>query len=457
MRTIFFILAEFPPINSAGVYRPIRFVNACAEKGYRVVVITFLHDENLVWPSNKLDNNIISLLNKKVIIERIPLSNISLMERNKWLKFFNTYFFVTDKFASAWKKNILQAFPSLIKKYNPSQIVTSVPPFSIANLVKEIAVKNKIPFILDLRDAWSQLAMSPNGTYLHYLKKWHVEKVVFKNASAIISVTPQLINVLKNTQPSINNNKFYNIFNSFNVNNLNYDIATEFLIKQKDEKIHIGYIGTFYFDMETWQNNRKPWYRKRLTKNFHFYPIKEDWLFRTPYYFFRILNKLIESRVILEDSIIFHYIGCDGAIVHELAKKVKLNISIVDYGYCTQKKVSVLQNTFDLLLATSEKVIGKNHYCLPSKLFRYLETNKPIIGFVTNGIQKEFIEKSRAGLTFNPEKEEESANKLEQLFKAGFKSNLNMDYLTEFSNQFTNAQFISILEKSFLANSFMKG
>lgn len=449
MKTVFFIVAEFPPLNSAGVYRPIRFMNACAEKGYRVVVITFLHDANLEWPKEKLDDSVINLVNKEIIIERIPISSISSMVRNKFIKFINTYFFVTDKYARAWRKNLMDTFPSLIEKYKPSQIVTTVPPFSIANLVKEVSVKYKIPFILDLRDAWSQLAISHNATYLHYLKKWKLEKTIFKKATAIISVTPQLVNVLKYSQPSISKKNFYNIFNSFRVNELYYEVPTKFLPPPKNEKIHIGYVGTFYFDIISWQNSRKPWYRKRVMKNFHYSPIKEDWLYRTPYYFFRVLKKLIDQEIISKERIEFHYVGSDGALVYQLAEKLNLDISIVNHGYCTQQKVKTLQNSFDLLLATAEKVIDSDHYCLPSKLFSYLQTNKPIIGFVTNGIQKDFIEKSMAGLTFNPDNEEESANKLEQLFNEGFTSFLNKDYLATFSNEFTNAQFIEVLESSF--------
>ncbi len=453
MKTILFIIAEFPPYNCAGVYRPLRFMNACVEKGYRVVVITFEHNENLVWPKEKLDEKTIHLVNKDVIIHRVPLTNISLLERNKFWKFVNTYFFVTDKFARAWKNHLFNELPIIIKQYQPCQIVTSIPPFSIANLVKKISAKFQIPFILDQRDAWSQLCISPNGTYFHYLKKLHLEKTVFESASAILSVTPQLIEVLKRTQPSIDKKKFYNIFNSFKVNDFNYHSMIEFLPSPQYEKINIGYVGTFYFDKQAWDKKNTPWYKKKLTHNLHYFPIKEDWLYRTPYYFLKTIQNLIERDKTFEKKIVFHYVGSDGATVNALVKELQLNISIVNHGYCTQQEVNSLQSSFDLLLATSEKVIDNDHYCLPSKLFSYIQSNKPIIGFVTNGIQKEFIEKSGAGLTFNPDNINESANKLEQLFKEGFRSSLNKEYLNLFSNQSTNAQFIQILENSIQKNS----
>lgn len=448
MKTILFIISEFPPINVAGVYRPIRFMNACVESGYKVVVVTFEHNENLGWPIDKLDENIINLINKEVVIHRVPIKNISLMERNKFLKFWNTYFFVTDKYARAWKRNLFKQLPVIVQKYKPCYIVTSVPPFSIANLVRQIAKKYRIPFILDLRDAWSQWTNSPNGSYFHYIKKLHLEKIVFKSASAIISVTPQLIDVLKRTQPSIDKNKFFNIFNSFKVSDIDYDLLVAYSTKAQNKTINIGYTGSFYFDFQAWNKRNKPKYRKKILHNLHYYPIKEDWLYRTPYYFLKTIKYLIEKDKNFEKQIVFHYVGSEGATLNAIIDQLNLKISIVDYGYCNQKEVASLQSGFDLLLATSEKVIDNDHYCLPSKLFSYIQSNKPIIGFVTNGIQKDFIEKSGAGLTFNPDNLEESANGLMQLFNKGYTNNLNREYLNLFSNQSTNAKFIQVLENA---------
>lgn len=445
MQTILFILIEFPPLNTAGVFRPIRFINGCAEAGYRVVVISPELDATFNWPENRLDEKLNDLVNKDVILHRIPMGDLKKLESTRLFNFYYTYFNVTDKFAMAWEKNMFSEMPDIIKKYDPYCMVVSLPPFSMGKLLGKISVKYNIPFILDLRDAWAQLAMTPNATYLHYLKKVRLERKVFKQASAVISVTPQLVNVLKKTQPSVEAGKFRNIYNSFKTGDVDIDAPVHLDPIDNRKEINIGYIGAFYFDIKVYQNSKKKWWQKKPHHNFFYSPVKEDWLYRSPYYFLRSLGIILKKQPEWKNKIIFHHIGETPSWVYDMISDINADIRFVSHGYLSQSKVQETMKSFDLLLATSEKVLNDDHYCLPSKLFTYLQSNKPVVGFVTDGIQKEFIERSGAGKTFNPDKVDESASLLEELLKSGITLKLDAEYLEQFTNKYTNAQFIEIL------------
>ncbi len=452
MKSILFILIEFPPANTAGVFRPLRFINACAEAGYCVIVIAPEFDAVLNWPENKLDEKLCDLINKNVILYRVPLDDIKKLERTKLLNFYNTYFNVTDKFAIAWQNNVRNQIPEILDKHNPVCIITSLPPFSIGELVSEISIKYKVPFILDLRDAWAHWAITPNASYLHYLKKASLERKVFKQASAVISVTPQLVNVLKNTQPSIDPGKFNNIYNSVNTGEIDFDNPVFLEPIDSLKEINIGYIGAFYFDMKIYQNSKKKWWQKKPHHNLFYSPVKEDWLYRTPYYFLRALDYILKKQPNWKQKIVFHHIGETPSWVYDMVKEVNGDIRFVSHGYLDHNKVKVTIKDFDILLATSEKVRNDEHYCLPSKLFTYLQSGKPVIGFVTAGIQKDFIKGSGVGETFDPDLKEETAVLFEEFIKSGFSSKLNKEYLTQFDSNYTNAQFLKILENVSIRN-----
>ena len=129
-----------------------------------------------------------------------------------------------------------------------------------------------------------------------------------------------------------------------------------------------------------------------------------------------------------------------------MIKEINTDIRFISHGYLSQNKVMKTVKNFDILLATSEKVINDEHYCLPSKLFTYLQTGKPVIGFVTAGIQKNFIESSGMGKTFDPDMKVQSAVLLEDFLNNGFRSDLNKVYLEQFDSKYTNAQFLEIVK-----------
>jgi len=101
-----------------------------------------------------------------------------------------------------------------------------------------------------------------------------------------------------------------------------------------------------------------------------------------------------------------------------------------------------------LLLATSELVEGAEHYCLPSKLFTYIQSQKPILGFVTDGIQKEFILKSNIGSVINPRALDTLEDDFKNVIMEGFSNKIDLVYLSNFDNERLSAEFRNVIEKN---------
>jgi hypothetical protein len=103
------------------------------------------------------------------------------------------------------------------------------------------------------------------------------------------------------------------------------------------------------------------------------------------------------------------------------------------YGFVSHSESLKIQDNFDAFLATSEKVEGSEHYCLPSKLFDYLQKRKPILGFVTDGVQKDFLLNSGLGIICDPDDEKISAKLIGDLVMAEKAFRPDIEFLKEYS------------------------
>jgi hypothetical protein len=296
-----------------------------------------------------------------------------------------------------------------------------------------------------MRDAWSQLG-SPSGTYLQYLRKEGAERDALSQASAVITVTPRLKAMFEETHTKIPLDKFNLIYNGYDFE-LPASLPVSFEGITENGTLNIGYVGEFYYSPDLRQQMLLPWWRRSGHRKLQYTPVKEDWLYRSPYFFFKALAALFERRPEWRSRIFFHHIGATPDWLLPMAEEMGLKDNVVPHGFQILEKTLELQRSFDLLLATSEKVIGNEHYCLPSKLFTYLRSGKPLLGFMTPGIQHEFISRSGIGPICAPDDTDNSSVIMERLFTEGYRRELNIEYLRQFSNTVATGQLIDLTRK----------
>jgi hypothetical protein len=102
------------------------------------------------------------------------------------------------------------------------------------------------------------------------------------------------------------------------------------------------------------------------------------------------------------------------------------------HGFVTHTESLKIQNSFDAFLTTSEKVEGGEHYCLPSKIFDYVQKQKPILGFVTEGVQKQFLSESGLGIVCDPDDVQGSAQQIIELVSGKINISPDWNYLEQF-------------------------
>jgi glycosyltransferase involved in cell wall biosynthesis len=381
-----------------------------------------------------------SLVNPNINIIRIPIAMIN-NHNNNFRSFVCSWSNAAgDQFYNLLCREIKERIFGMISELSIDLLIVSAPPFSLTILAEELSRKFKLPLIIDMRDAWLGWTMVPFPSYDYFLRRKFLERKVLKQATVITSVTNELIQRYKNDHPCIKSNKFKLVYNSPNkIIELNESFETDRL--EALGIVNIGYTGSFYYTppISFISKLKKPHRLFQYQRNL------DNWLYRTPYYFFRILSRLFDKKPILKKKILFHYIGEPEIWFYDMIKEFRLQDNVKCHGYLKHSEVLDKEKCFDYLLITSEKTSSNNHYCLPSKIFNYLSASKPILAFVTDGPQKDLIEKVNCGLVFNPDSIDDATERLLKTFENGVKLKVNSKEFEKYELDTTNLTFTRIV------------
>lgn len=437
-KSVLCFMFEFPPLNFAGVFRQIRFVNALAQNGHNVIVLTQSLD---VLKENRIDNSLLNLVHPSVKIVRLEIW-IKKVRLNTISSFYHSWRNACgDDFYNSINSRINVQIDSIISEYSIDMLLCSAPPFSISKLACEKSQKYNIPLILDLRDAWLGWTMVPFPSYDYFLRRKYAERKVLDQATIIISVTNELIKRYQKDHPNILKNKFRLVYNSPNKNiNLPRTIKVEGL--NTKSIINIGYSGSFYYTHPTTLKSKL----KRPHRFFQYQRKLDDWLYRSPLYFFKLLSSLFESFPEYRHKVYFNYIGEVTDWLKAMVYDNKLENNVIFHGFLSYSETKEKELGFDYLLSTSEKTIENDHYCLPSKLFNYLEASKPIFAFINEGPQMELIKNINCGVILNPDEGSKSLLIFKKHLDEGMDLKLNIDAFNKYSIETTNANFLTIVD-----------
>lgn len=431
MKKVLFIATEFPPLATAGVHRSLKFIKFLTQYDVDPIVVTLTEESSIDIFGDIVDRFLLTDIPQSTAIHRIPCKSIKPYYKNRVKRFITIYFNTNDIISKVWKKQFNKYVHNLIETEKPSIIYVTLPPFSIGNLATKIALKHKIPLIIDMRDGWLTWRTAPFGSYLHYLLTKRKERFIFNNANAIIGTTKELIEIFKKDHPKIEKNKFHWIPNG-------YDTELEFesvSLKKYDEnkKLRIGYIGSFYYSPKGREEIFKPWWKKKGHKIFQYIAEKEDWLYRSPYFFLKTIKGITNKHSHLARYIELHFVGAKPEWMSEMLDKIDLNVNIVFHGWQKQEICQNLLSSFDAVFVTAAKRENGEDWPMPSKIFDYISANKFILSMAPPSATRNFIEKTKAGVNFNPSNLENAIHELSELILNGATLKLDKTELSHYS------------------------
>jgi len=406
---ILLIAFEFPPLASAGVQRSLKFAKYLAEFGiHPVVVTTDLDGFKQAISEYPIDESLLADLPASLEIERIPFIRRKTLQTGRFHEWRRIFFSLVEDLAEQWSPEFNNAMEALVEKHQPRAIYVSLPPFCMAHLGCALAKRYNLPLILDFRDAWSQWRISPYGSWFHYWLTRRVEGQFLRLANKLVCTSNQTREDFLRVHPKIPSGKISVIPNGYDQPiddwTLGYNgVGPTFVI---------GYVGAFYYHPSSRDAMMRPWWNKRLNRMIQYSPRREDWLYRSPLFFFKAVARLLKNSPELRQRLKIRFAGTKPSWIDAQVSQFGLNDIVEFVGRLDHPSVLRFQQECDALLVTSSKVVGGKDYSIAGKTYEYFTMRKPILGFVAPGSQKELLENSGMALVCDPDNSVSSSEQL---------------------------------------------
>ncbi|MAC94167.1 MAG: hypothetical protein CMC96_01565 [Flavobacteriales bacterium] len=444
MENFLFIAYQFPPLNVGGSARPGRFAKSIKSFGLNPIIVTLdPNDYDKVYPNSKSDSNILADFKGELDYIKVPSKSLIKDSENKLKKFFKIFFNVYgNNEKSYWESNYYSKVNKYLKNNKVSAVVVTAPPFGVLPLAMKTAKEFHLPLIIDMRDPWTTWNLTPYSSYLNFIRTKRKERIIFECASKIIATSQVTLEDFKSLHPSVDSNKFEYIPNGFEG-----EISYKKLITQPNEKITIGYVGSFYYSPHNRDMIFKKWWKKKGHRKLQYVYRKEDWLYRSPYFLFKTLNRLFLKYPELKEKVELKFAGRKEAWFEKMVEEFELKSIVNHYGWLSHNDSLKLQKSCDYLLITSAKVIDGKDYSIAGKTFEYFKIQKPILAFVTDGAQKELLKESGLAYFVNVDSIEEGVEQLKAIFYESFAFEPNQAFINSFKITNLSRIFASIIKK----------
>ncbi len=417
MRALFFAL-EFPPLSTTGVHRSAKLCKYLPELGIEPIVITLNEDDASKSFEVPLEPSLMDELPRGLSIYAVsaPVGSAPSTRLGEFLRIWGH---AEDSFADRIRPALMKMLPAIVARHAPSVVYVSMPPFSTGRLAADIARELRLPLVVDMRDGWSHWCAVPFPTYAHWVIVHARERKLFEQAAAIVTVTEQLADVFRGSHPHIPARRFQVVSNGYD-GSLVVPESFEVVQTSADSLVTVGYVGGFYYTPESRASAFTPWWRRARHRKLNYVPVREDYLYRSPHYFFRTLRELKRRDPALGARVRFALIGEKPRWLDAMAAEHGVENAVHCYGRVPNARVLELAQSLDALLCTSTKVEGGQDYALTSKTFDYVRAGRPILGLVTPGSQKDFLERSGLAVVADPDDLDASVDALARIARGGF-------------------------------------
>ncbi len=442
MTDILFIAFEFPPVLRGGVYRSIAFVEHLPKFGINPIVITLdTGSYKQTFDNYGYDDRL-----GKEVIDRttiVPVATSPAVEESALRQFYTIYFSILGNETRYWAANFYAAVDAAVKKYSPKAIFATVPPFSVLELAAEVARKHHLPLVLDFRDAFSQWRGVPYGTVFHYRRTVQAERKYLCAADAVTGTSLQTIDDFKSLHRDVAAERFHYIPNGYSGG-----LKAWRGIESGKAAYTVGYVGGFYYWPEEREQMLKPWWKKKGHRMLQYIPRKQDWMYRSPYFFFKALQQLNLQDPALGRKIKVRFAGKKPDWLREMIRSLELQEQVELIGELSHQESLAFQESCDALLITSAKQLGGRDYSIAGKTFEYLQMQRPVIAFVCEGAQKDILSNAGTALICDPDDAPGSATLLGELFGGRIGFTPNYDFLKQLTREALTAQLAGIIKKA---------
>ncbi len=426
---VLFVAFEFPPLGGGGVHRSMGFAKYLPAYGVQPIVLTTDLPSFQQVMVNPIDQTLLDDLPADLVIERVSCLPKRRPVSGKLAAWLRLFFSLVEPQAKWWRPHLVQQLPAVLARHRPGLIYVSLPPMAMGPLWAKIARDYRLPLMLDFRDAWTQWQMAPYATWFHYRLALRLERQCLASATRVVCTSAQTRQDLMAVHPRIPGDKIVTITNGYDAEVTDWSLQVVDSSSRDSDSYVIGYLGSFYYSPAVRRAMFLPWWRKRLYHMPQYSSRKEDWRYRSPFFFFRAVERVIARRPDLRHRLRIRFAGQKADWLDEQIAKFHLEDLVEHVGYLNHEESLAFQRECDSLLITSAKVIGGDDYSIAGKTFEYFVARKPILGFVCKGAQRDILQQSGMALILDPDETETSARRLTELIDGEVVLTPNAPYL----------------------------
>lgn len=404
----------FPPIGGGGVQRSLKFCRYLPDFGYHPVVLTTAETEARADPILGTDDSATRALPAGgVLVRSAPsdpsgircrLARLHLLGLARF--FFYPWFWERQ---ALWYRPALVAARQAIRDHTPRVLYSTCSPYTAARVGARLKQETGLPWVLDLRDAYT-LADWSWPSRLHHRLCQRIERACFQRADAVILNTEAMRDLYCTTYPDLDPQRFTVITNGFDPGDF-----PESPPPTKRDHFHIAHIGALHHlgteaASAAWSSRLNP-----LRWLEYGGPSAYDGRPRSAYFLFRGLAHLFRQRPELRGRVRLDFYGpvAQTHAFDAMAEAMELDACVVRHGTVPRPAALQAMQAADLLFLPSERRLdGRKSIHTPGKLFEYLACRRPILVVAGPGNAADIALRSGLGDFHQPDDAEGIAHTL---------------------------------------------
>ena len=421
---------EFPPLSTGGVHRALGLAEHLGAFGIDLAVVTVRSEDYAAWSSARLDPALASRVPSTVPVYRTPsgfpdwywrLSQSRLGFRSL------QYAYRGDPVSSFWSEPVRRA----VAEHRPDVLLATMPPFGVAVIARQIATQYRLPWVADWRDPWTYWCAAPFPTYAHYLYARRAEGAVLREANVSVATSHVTRQDWIRFFPGVDPSRLVTIYNGYD--DLDHIEAAE--------SKSIVYAGSWYYDPQSRATMLQPAWRRAPQRWLFYSPRREDWLYRSPYFFLRGLARY-------RGPISVEFAGAIPGWLPAMLRETGTEKMVHLRGPISHEDAMRLQKGAGALLLTSAKVVGGRDYSVAGKTFEYFGLRRPILGVLTDGAMRDLVAESGLGIIADPDDENAVVAAIDQIATGQASVSPRADVLARFTRREVARQMAESLRRA---------
>jgi glycosyltransferase involved in cell wall biosynthesis len=363
MKNVLVVAYHYPPVGGGGVFRTLKFTKYLPQFGFRPYVLTV---KNSMYTPK--DPTLVREIPPEVKVTATFSFEHRILRASRLLNIDPEWFFITDV-NLGWLPFAVYAGTKIIKQENIDVIYVSVPIWTSLLIGYLLKKKTQKPMVIDFRDPWTINPFKKTPTKFHARIDDYLERTVLASADYVITVSQPYRRRLIEKYP---------------------------FLKNKCEVIMNGFDPDDFKDLK----------RQPLQDEFRIVHAGSLYGLRTPKYFLRALQELVQEKPYLRKQLEVQFVGNYGKEAPVIVDKLGLNDLVRFIGFMPhEKSLELMVNSHVLLLIVA---VGgyETSGIVTGKLFEYLFSGRPILALAPkNSIVANIIQSANAGLVVSSDTE----------------------------------------------------